>query len=286
VLYSRKVKRVGYLARYTLLVFLISLFTVFLQLYIYGAYLWDLSVAQIAVIFCIMLAAGLLTTIFARWLCRLIFFPSSSLPAWVSSFLARQADVLSMITPEILLSRTAGINAFAISDLLHHGILVVQQEIFTQLTQDEIEAVLAHELSHLKLRHAVVLTVLQGMCIVPLLPLILLATALIALIYDTKIYRSIFLTLQSVFILIIFPLPGIFIATITRYWEYSADKMAATIVGKEKYIAALRCLHGSFFQHPNLLSATTLTKTRISKEGWALSHPGLMQRINALRDDG
>jgi len=277
---------VGYLTQNIFLVFLISLFTVFLQLFIYGSYLWELSVRQTAVIFCIMLAAGLLATFFARGLCKLTFFPSSSLPAWVSSFLARHAGMLSINTPEILLSRTTGINAFAISDLLNHGILVVQQEIFRQLTQDEIEAVLAHELSHLKLRHALVLTVLQGMCIVPLLPFILLVTALIALIYGTKTYRSIFLTLQSVFILIIFPLPGIFIATVTRYWEYDADKMAATIVGKEKYIAALRCLHGSFFQHPNLLSATTLTRTRKSKEGWALSHPGLMQRINALRDDG
>lgn len=201
-------------------------------------------------------------------------------------FLGRSAQELSISKPAILLSRTAGINAFAIGDLRGKGIIVLQQDIFRQLTQDEIEAVLAHELGHIQLRHAVVLTMLQAICIVAVLPLLLLVSAFIALIYGTRKFRSIFLVLQSLFILVLFPLPAILIAVVTRCWEYDADRVAAGMIGKERYIAALRCLHGSFFQHPNLLGATSLAGARVNKEGWALSHPGLMQRINALREDG
>jgi heat shock protein HtpX len=267
-------------------VFLALAAAVYTQLLFYGSWLMNFSIEQVTLVYSLMLATGLVATYVARMLGRQIFIVTENLPGWTGMFLGKSAQKLSANTPEILLSRTAGINAFAIGDLSHKGVIVLQQDIFRQLTQDEIEAVLAHELSHIYLHHAAVLTVLQAICIVAVLPLLLLVTAFIALIYGTRKFRSIFLILQNLFILVLFPLPAVMIAAVTRCWEYDADRVAASLVGKDRYIAALRCLHGSFFQHPNLLGATSLTGARIHKEGWALSHPGLMQRINALRDDG
>ncbi len=275
-----------YLTKQPFVVFLALAVAVYLQLLFYGAWLMRFSFEQVTVLFSLMLTSGLVATYFARMLGRQIFISTDNLPGWAGMFLGKSAQKLSLSNPEILLSRTAGINAFAIGDLRHKGVIVLQQDIFRQLTQDEIEAVLAHELSHIQLNHAVVLTMLQAICIVAVLPVLLLVTAFIAIIYGTRKFRSIFLILQSLFILVLFPLPAVMIAAVTRCWEYDADRVAARLVGRDRYIAALRCLHGSFFQHPNLLGATSLTGARINKEGWALSHPGLMQRINALRDDG
>ena len=275
-----------YLIQKSIVVFLVLAAAVYAQLLFYGSSILGFSITEVSLVFCLMLLSGVIATGFASGLSRQIFIVSQNLPGWAGMFLGKSAQQLSIGTPEILLSRTAGLNAFAIGDLAGRGMIILQQDIFRQLTQDEIEAVLAHELSHIQLRHAVVLTTLQAICIVAVLPVLLLVTGFIALIYGTRKFRSIFLILQNLFILVLFPLPAVLIAIVTRYWEYDADRVAANLVGKDRYIAALRCLHGSFFQHPNLLGATTLSGSRVNKEGWALSHPGLMQRINALREDG
>ncbi|MGD8926630.1 MAG: M48 family metalloprotease, partial [Thioalkalispiraceae bacterium] len=77
-------------------------------------------------------------------------------------------------------------------------------------------------------------------------------------------------------------------------WEYQADSCAASLVGKQQYLQTLRCLHGSFFQHPNLLNQIgkapikVATKTQVqpkSQEG-GFTHPSLAQRINALQEIG
>ena len=275
-----------YLLQNTVFALLVLVMTVFVQLIFYGVYLGSFQINQVIMFFVCMVVIGLLTTLLARPISRVIFFAASGLPQWVNSVLDKQSGLLLISRPEILVSRTVGINAFAISDLLHNGVVIVQQDIFKQLTQDEIEAVLAHELSHVALRHTLVLTILQGICLAPILPFVLVASGFVALIYDLRKFRTIFLILQNFFILIIYPLPSILIAVVTRFWEYDADNSAANIVGREQYIAALRCLHGSFFQHPNLLSTSTIMRSQVNREGWALSHPGLIQRINALRDNG
>lgn len=260
--------------------------SVFLQLCLYGVYLLGFTVPEVFVFFCLLLLVGVVFTALINQVCAMIFLPARTMPAWLTVLLEKHCKTLGITKPDVNLSDTPGINAFALGNLTGSGTVILQQEIFSQLTQDEVDAVLAHELSHVAQRHSVVLTFLQGVCMLPLLPIVLLASILFSLIYDTGKFRMIFLTSYNLLTILIFPLASFLVAGITRIWEYHADRMAAGLVGREKYITALRCLHGSFFQHPNLLSISSESRANTTKEGWALSHPSLTQRINILRRDG
>lgn len=280
----------NWLTRHTAIIVLLLITSVFIQLGIFGVYLLGFRFAVVILFALCLPVAGILTTLFIRPACEHYFLAGDSVPVWVDVMLERQAQKLAINKPVIKLSNAAGMNAFAVGDLSGSGVVVLQQEIFRQLTQDEVEAVLAHESSHIAMRHSMVLTLLQGTCALPALPLVLLASLLFSLIYDIGKFRQLLVLFQGFSMTIMFPLTSLLIASFTRFWEYHADSQAAQLVGREKYIAALRCLHGSFFQHPNLLSTASVIHDQTRKEGWALSHPSLMQRINALRshdmDDG
>ena len=197
--------------------------------------------------------------------------------------LARRFNLLQ---PEIHTLNTPGLNAFALQGLSKRGHILLNASVLTQLNQDEVEAVLAHECSHIADYHAMMLTVVQGMTLPMTLPIAVCAGLFYAFIYGLDKFRSAILTLNHIMTVLLFPLTSIGIALFTRYWEFEADRQAAQAVGTEKYISALQCLHGSFFQHPNLLEISAGTGIRENRYGWALSHPSLAQRINALLEIG
>ena len=190
-----------------------------------------------------------------------------------------------MLPPVIHPLTTPGLNAFALQGFSKRGHILLNAAILQQLNQDEIEAVLAHECSHLKRYHAMILTIVQGMILPVTLPIAALASLFYAFIYGLDKFRSAVLTLNHIMTVVLFPLTSIGIALFTRFWEFEADRMAASAIGSEKYINVLTCLHGSFFQHPNLLEISVQANAQ-GRFAWALSHPSLAQRINALMEIG
>lgn len=274
----------NWLTRHIPGVLFVLIFSVVVQLTIYGLFILNLNRNDVFIVILILIAFGFLATLVIKEISIKCFYKNTTKTSWIETIVEQQSQSLGIGKPQITFSDSAGINAFALGNLTGGGVLVVQQELLRQLTQDEIESVVAHENSHIALRHAMVLTVLQNICFLPVLPFVVTASIVFALIYDIAKFREMFITLQGIFMLLLFPITSFLIASVTRYWEYHADRMAAELVGKDKYIAALRCLQGSFFQHPNLLSTVSLTRSREIKEDWALSHPSLIQRINALRE--
>ena len=180
-----------------------------------------------------------------------------------------------------------GINAFALGDAGAGGVVFLHEQVLAHLTQDEVESVLAHELSHLAAGHATLMTFLQGMTAPLIAPAATLAGLFMSMLFGMRGVRQHFLQVYHVLSVLLFPLTSLLIALMMRHWEYAADRQASRLVGKAKYIAALQCLHGSFFQHPDLLSYSAGQATPdADKEQWALSHPSLKQRIHALREVG
>jgi len=103
--------------------------------------------------------------------------------------------------------------------------------------------------------------------------------------FGIRDFRQHFIQVYHLLSILLFPVTTILIALVMRQWEYAVDAQAAQLVGKAKYIAALQCLHGSFFQHPDLLNLSAGHITG-NQDQWALSHPTLKQRIHALREVG
>jgi len=250
-----------------------------------GLLFFSLEAATLFKISAVLLACGLVALFAIRQLCR-FFFQPGAVPAWMEVLAGRHAQALSLARPQLYQLSGAGINAFALSGVGGPGIILFHSQVISQLTQDEIEAVIAHELAHLSERHSSVMTFLQGMAMPLVVPAALLASSMISLLYGTGRFRVYLVHAYSLFNLSLFPLTSVLIAIVSRHWEYRADAIAASLVGPDRYIAALRCLHGMFFQHPDLLSMTVMAAQETRRNEWTLSHPGLDKRIEALRQIG
>ncbi len=208
--------------------------------------------------------------------------------ALMSQQLARRANIAQ---PAICILNTVGINAFALDSIFGRGYVLLHAQIFSSLTQDEVEAVLAHEICHIAQGHASILTFVQGMTVVITIPVAFLLNLCFSLFTGLGHFRHRLIKLNSLILFLSFPLTSILVMLVTRQWEYEADRCAAGIVGKQQYLQVLRCLHGSFFQHPNFLSRSTWLPGTGSNglSRWlkrpinGLSHPSLAQRINALQ---
>jgi heat shock protein HtpX len=207
-------------------------------------------------------------------------------PVWLRPALASLCKRMQLPVPELHSLNTAGINAFALQGLFDHGHILLNSATLTHLHEDEIDAVLAHECSHIANKHAFVMTLIQGMTFPLTLPAAFVVSLLVGIIFGMENFRRMFLALHQLLTVLFFPLTGIGIAFFTRVWEFDADRQAAQIVGVEKYLAALKCLHGSFFQHPNLLNISNDNPRQTGKHSWALSHPSLAQRIHAILEIG
>ena len=262
-----------------------SLLTILLQLWLLNFLVFDFPVHYLWIVYCLLIISGFVFAWFSRHFCRLIADHSTTVPRWLVLQLKTLSQKFNLAVPEVHVLNMPGLNAFALQGLSRRGHILLHTSVLTHLHQDEVEAVLAHEYSHLARHHAFMLTIVQGMTLPLTVPVALLAGVLYAFIYGLDKFRGVFLALLHVMTVLWFPLTSVGLALFTRGWEFAADRQAAQVIGTEKYIAVLTCLHGSFFQHPNLLSIAE-PNARGTQQAWALSHPSLAQRINALLEIG
>lgn len=251
---------------------------------LYTTYLFDFPWRWSVLLIAGLMLLATISLALLKTICRLVF-PQVKAPDWITHMLRQLAYLQGIQQPALYYLSSDGINAFALGDLRRSGVIFFHTQMLAHLTQDEVESVLAHELSHLASGHAMVMTFLQGMTGLLIAPLALLAGAFLSLVFGIRNFKQYFIQIYHSLSILLFPVTTLLIALVMREWEYSADARAAHLVGKAKYIAALQCLHGSFFQHPDLLSLSA-GRAGSDKDQWALSHPSLKQRIRALRELG
>lgn len=213
-----------------------------------------------------------------------------SIPAWLKAMPRELAHKLNMPEPEVHTLDSPGLNAFAIDNMTRHGHIFFHRQLLMSLTHDEVEAVLAHEICHVKKGHAGTLTFIQGVMSPISLPLAVVMSLLYSVIFGMAGFKINTVRINSFLTFVMFPVTSLILLSANRYWEYEADACASMLVGKEQYLQVLRCLHGSFFQHPNLLTAFDSSeeslRTTKKSQGAGLTHPSLAQRINALQEIG
>lgn len=254
------------------------------HVWIYSYYLLGLHAADILLVMGGMLLVALPSLFLLRPLCR-IFFVVPELPPWTQQQISHLSHRLGIPEPALYPLSAEGINAFALGDARTGSVVFFHRQMLSQLTQDEVEAVLAHELAHLDAGHAMLMTFIQGMTVPLLLPIAACASLFMSMLFGIRNIRQHLVQIYHILNVLLFPVTSFLVALVMRQWEYSADAQAARLVGKAKYISALQCLHGSFFQQPDLLNLAS-SRALPENDQWALSHPRLKQRIQALRELG
>ena len=214
--------------------------------------------------------------------------PRNNSEQWLLQTVARQAQQAGIPMPEVAIYNSPEPNAFATGASKKNSLVAVSTGLLQNMNQDEVEAVLAHEVSHIANGDMVTLTLIQGV----VNTFVIFFARVIAGIIDNATrsnssdgrglgglaYFGIVIVLEVVFGI----LASIIVMWFSRQREYRADFGSAQLVGKHKMIAALKRLQSA---HESQLDGSMVAfgiQSKRSKSELFMSHPSLAKRIAAL----
>jgi len=219
---------------------------------------------------------------------RVIEQPSSPAERWLVDTVRRQADRAGIGMPDVAIFDSPELNAFATGARRDHALVAVSTGLLNGMSQDEVEAVLAHEVSHVANGDMVTLTLIQGV----VNTFVVFLSRLVGYFVDRAVFRTenghgpgFFIT--SMVAQILFGiLASAVVMWFSRQREFRADAGAAALAGREKMIAALerlRAVHEPA-DLPDQLAASGISGGRRGGlMALFMSHPPLEDRIAALR---
>ena len=208
--------------------------------------------------------------------------PRNNQERWLVSTVKAQAVRLGIGMPEVAIYDSPEINAFATGANRNSALVAVSAGLLRQLSADEAEAVLGHEVSHIANGDMVTLSLMQGVLNTFVFFFARLAAQMMnrgnnnAFVYFTTV-----MVFQAVFGI----LASIIVMAFSRYREYRADAGGASLAGRAKMIAALQKLqagHGGS-QLEGQLTAFGISGKRATAELF-MSHPPIEKRIAALQN--
>ncbi|MGX2970183.1 protease HtpX [Ursidibacter sp. B-7004-1] len=218
---------------------------------------------------------------------EIITEPRNNAERWLVETVKRQSQQAGIPMPDVAIYHSADVNAFATGATKSNSLVAVSTGLLNSMTQDEAEAVVAHEVAHIANGDMVTMTLLQGVLNTFVIFLSrMIATAVSSTRNDngeesqsTGIYFLVSMILEILFGV----LATIIAMWFSRYREFRADAGSASLVGKEKMIAALQRLQKLHEPEelPGSLNAFMINGKR--KELF-MSHPPLEKRIEALRN--
>jgi heat shock protein HtpX len=201
--------------------------------------------------------------------------------------LARKVGLATM--PEVGIYDSPELNAFATGPSKKNALVAVSSGLLNSMREEEVRAVLGHEISHVANGDMVTMTLIQGITNAFALFLSRIVAYVLAIALskgDTNegFPSSMYFVFAIVFDILFTLLGSIVVAAFSRWREYRADAGGAKLTGKSNMIAALRRLEtGSEVQDNRTPSLDTL---KISQPSGLLtlfaSHPSIEHRIKRL----
>ncbi len=213
--------------------------------------------------------------------------PSNENERWLINTVRRQAEMAGIGMPEVAIFESPTPNAFATGMSRNNALVAVSTGLLRNMNQDQVEAVLAHEVSHVANGDMVTLTLIQGV----VNTFVIFASRLVGYFVDRVVLKNergfgIGFWVAEMAAQIIFGiLASIIVMSFSRKREYRADAGGATLAGRQKMISALQALQSSKGTStlPEEMAAFGILG---SKQGFAAlmsSHPPLEERIKALQ---
>jgi heat shock protein HtpX len=215
--------------------------------------------------------------------------PSNPSERWLVETVRRHAQQAGIGMPEVAVYDAPEINAFATGANRNHALVAVSSGLLQQMTQDEADAVLGHEISHVANGDMVTLTLIQGV----VNTFVFFLARVIGYVVDRLVLKNdrsspgigYWLTTFAAQIVLGF-LAMMIVMWYSRRREYRADAGGAQLAGRDKMIAALERLKAA--HEPSTLPEQVKAFGISGRPGGGLallmmSHPPLDDRIAALR---
>lgn len=216
--------------------------------------------------------------------------PSNATERWLMDTVARQAQKAGIGMPEVAIFPAAEPNAFATGASRNNALVAVSTGLLENMTPDEVEAVLGHEIGHVANGDMVTLTLIQGV----VNTFVMFFARIIGWFVDRVVLKNErglgigYMLTTIVAELALGILASMVVMWFSRRREFRADAAGAGLASRAKMIAALERLKRAQ-ELPSTMPAT-LTAFGISRGAvgglGALfrSHPPLEDRIAALRE--
>jgi heat shock protein HtpX len=213
--------------------------------------------------------------------------PQDQTERWLLEVVKRQAQRVGIDMPEVGIFNTPEPNAFATGMTKNSSLVAVSSGLLQAMSQDEVEAVIGHEMSHVANGDMVTMALMQGV----LNTFVYFFATVIGHIVDRTVFKTeqgrgpAYYIVQIVAQIVLGILASMIVMWFSRYREFKADAGGANLAGREKMISALRALQRNHEAPP---LAGQLAAFGISGSGGMMrlfmSHPPLEERIAALQN--
>ncbi|MDD9812099.1 MAG: protease HtpX [Gammaproteobacteria bacterium] len=221
---------------------------------------------------------------------RVIAEPRDQTERWLVETVARQAEQAGIGTPEVAVYDAPDMNAFATGARRNNALVAVSSGLLRGMQRGEVEAVLAHEVSHIANGDMVTLALIQGV----INTFVIFLSRIIGHFVDRVVFKTrhghgpAFWLTAIIAEIILAVLASIIVMWFSRRREFRADAGGAELAGRANMVAALKRLQASTGQPhlPDQLAAFGISGgIGGGVKKLFMSHPPLDQRIRALQDD-
>lgn len=231
----------------------------------------------------------------SKWLAKrstgavVITEPRTRTEAWLLETVRRQAEAAGIGMPEVAIFDSPEMNAFATGMNRNNALVAVSTGLLNNMSADEVEAVLGHEVAHVANGDMVTLTLIQGV----VNTFVIFLSRIIGQIVDSAVFKRApedgpgpaYFLVSLVMQIVLGFLASIVVFWFSRRREFRADAGGARLAGRAKMIAALERLRAAQTPShlPQNMQAFGISGGSRGLMRLFMTHPPLEERIEALR---
>lgn len=216
---------------------------------------------------------------------QVIINPENQTERWLVDSVKAMAKTAGIGMPEVGIFNHSSPNAFATGWNKNNALVAVSTGLLQSMPKNEVEAVLAHEVSHVANGDMVTMTLIQGV----VNTFVVFLSRIIGHVVDRVVFKverghgPAFWIVSIIAEIVLGLFATIIVMWFSRYREYKADAGGAKLAGKNNMIAALERLQGvkGAPELPDEMAALAINAGKV--QAIFSSHPPLSQRIQALR---
>ncbi|MDH5712148.1 MAG: protease HtpX, partial [Gammaproteobacteria bacterium] len=216
---------------------------------------------------------------------QVITSPRNSTEQWLLRTVERQAQQAGIGMPEVAIYDAPDVNAFATGMSRNNALVAVSTGLLNSMSQDEAEAVLGHEISHVANGDMVTLALIQGI----VNTFVIFLSRVIGHVVDRAVFKverghgPAFWITTIIAEVVLGILASIIVMWFSRQREFRADEGGADLAGRMKMIAALQRLKASAGQPhlPDQMAALGINGgLGAGMKRLFMTHPPLDERID------
>jgi heat shock protein HtpX len=214
--------------------------------------------------------------------------PHGDAESWLVQTVSHHAQAAGIGMPQVAIYDSPEPNAFATGARRNAALVAVSAGLLRNMTRDEVDAVLGHEISHVANGDMVTLTLIQGV----VNTFVLFLSRVIGDVVDRAVFRKegeghgpAFFVISLLAQVVLGILASLVVMWFSRQREFRADAGGARLAGRQKMIGALERLKKAAGEPlPDQMAAFGISGAR--RGGLArlfATHPDLDERIERLR---